>query len=427
MITNPRIAAVALVAGVAITLYLLGGFYGRQRQEASVSAGNAAHLTTALSGSERDMVSKELRTLREQLGAQADDHSQKLQALHQKIDASKRDVLLALHPAPTPQPSMPYSPHMIKVSASDTFEDLDNSPDDSWKAPRMFEAFLFHNEIELLEVRIGELYDVVEKFVVVETLVTFPGVKKTPFFEKLRLQLPPKFLAKVAHFQCEDLPGSHSWAREASARICAKRAAIAAGARRYDLLHFSDADEIARASSFARILGRTRDIMINNDKAKGLELLDAIFPIGIGMQYFAHNFLRVLLPVGMAWTTDLFFIANATTYKAARRGLKRRSDVREWGWHCSWCFPTVAGFEEKFRAYSHTETVDERNFSPENVWNCTCGEGNIFKYKGPQERTNQIIVSSGGLMPPKYLRERVHEPRFQFLFPDNVSCRIPLS
>jgi beta-1,4-mannosyl-glycoprotein beta-1,4-N-acetylglucosaminyltransferase len=40
----------------------------------------------------------------------------------------------------------------------------------------VFDAILFSNEMDMLEIRLRELYDVVDKFVIVESDHTFTGI-----------------------------------------------------------------------------------------------------------------------------------------------------------------------------------------------------------------------------------------------------------
>ncbi len=48
------------------------------------------------------------------------------------------------------------------------------------KPVKVYDAFLFSNELDILEIRLQELKDVVDKFVIIESNTTFTGVEK-PF------------------------------------------------------------------------------------------------------------------------------------------------------------------------------------------------------------------------------------------------------
>ena len=47
---------------------------------------------------------------------------------------------------------------------------------------KIFDCFIFNNEVELLEIRLNILNDVVDKFVIVEGKSTFSGKKKDSSF-----------------------------------------------------------------------------------------------------------------------------------------------------------------------------------------------------------------------------------------------------
>lgn len=297
----------------------------------------------------------------------------------------------------------------------------------SWGNPRIFEVFLFYNEIELLEIRIGELFDVVQTFILVETLETFQGARKVSHYDTMQFQLPEHFRKKVFHHKCDTLQGANAWAREQSARACMKLAVFAAGARLYDLVHLNDADEIANQPTMRRIQQRVTGVMNRRSGSASIKrrALASMFPMGITLHNHYYNFRTHNLK---DWHADLFLILNVQQFlrKAKRLG-GMKSRVPEGGWHCSWCFPTVAHFREKFLSFSHTETVDERNFAAENIWNCTCHGVNIFRYKGPSLIIVQNPLNMSIDAVPQYLKDHMHEKRFAFLLPNASTCQLPLS
>ena len=64
--------------------------------------------------------------------------------------------------------------------------------------PKVYDCVLFFNEPELLEIRLNELYDSVDKFVIVETIENFQGKLKPLYFEENR-HLFKKFEDKIIH------------------------------------------------------------------------------------------------------------------------------------------------------------------------------------------------------------------------------------
>jgi len=70
---------------------------------------------------------------------------------------------------------------------------------------KIFDCFIFFNELELLELRFMELYDVVDYFVIVEANQTHTGKPKEFIFEKNKDRYA-KYLGKVIHVKVEDCP-----------------------------------------------------------------------------------------------------------------------------------------------------------------------------------------------------------------------------
>jgi hypothetical protein len=316
----------------------------------------------------------------------------------------------------------------FNFSSSETRVTISPTGTSSWGHPRLFDAFLFYNEIELLEIRIGELFDVVESFVLVETLESFQGAPKISHYDSLQFQLPAHFRKKVFHHKCKTLAGVTAWAREQSARACMKVAIFAAGARLYDLVHFNDADEIANQPTMRKVQQRVASVMNRRGggaSASKRRTLASMFPMGITLHNHYYNFRTHNLK---DWHSDLFLILDVQQFlrKAKRLG-GMKSRVAKGGWHCSWCFPTVAQFREKFLSFSHTETIDDRNFDANNIWNCTCTGTNIFHFRGPPLIIvkNPLNISIDAV--PQYLKDHMHEPKFAFLLPEDKDCRIPLS
>ena len=52
--------------------------------------------------------------------------------------------------------------------------------------PKLFDVFLFLNELDLLDLRLKTLYSVVDYFIITEINETFSGKPKSLIFEKIR-------------------------------------------------------------------------------------------------------------------------------------------------------------------------------------------------------------------------------------------------
>lgn len=111
---------------------------------------------------------------------------------------------------------------------------------------KVYDCFPFFNELELLQVRFAELNSVVDHFVLVESLETQRGDKKSLFFAENK-HLFEKYLSKVIHVVIEERhPEMGLWQRENYQRNQILRGLKEC--RPSDIIIMSDLDEIPRAS-----------------------------------------------------------------------------------------------------------------------------------------------------------------------------------
>jgi beta-1,4-mannosyl-glycoprotein beta-1,4-N-acetylglucosaminyltransferase len=70
---------------------------------------------------------------------------------------------------------------------------------------KIYDCFLFFNELELLDLRLNLLNEVVDKFVIVESTITFSGNSKKVFFEENKNKFE-EFKDKIIHVIIDDTP-----------------------------------------------------------------------------------------------------------------------------------------------------------------------------------------------------------------------------
>ncbi|MDP1864012.1 MAG: hypothetical protein Q8K52_08915 [Thiobacillus sp.] len=155
-------------------------------------------------------------------------------------------------------------------------------------AMKIFDCFLFFNELELLELRLNVLDEIVDYFVIVESAITFQGEEKEYLFEKNRGRFA-KFEHKIIHYKVEkysldfaNLPyvadpqsrddlilnsiyehidacphfDKHKefwWGNDFYQRECIRRALAVAGPAQDDLILLSDVDEIPNPEVVGKI------------------------------------------------------------------------------------------------------------------------------------------------------------------------------
>lgn len=115
----------------------------------------------------------------------------------------------------------------------------------------IYDCFTFFNELELLELRLHELADTVDKFVLVEATQTHTNRPKPLHYWENRERFS-RFHDRIIHVAVADLPQSvDAWIPENFQRNCISRGLTQC--RPEDWILVSDVDEIPRATTVDKI------------------------------------------------------------------------------------------------------------------------------------------------------------------------------
>ncbi|NGX60073.1 MAG: hypothetical protein KR126chlam3_01235 [Chlamydiae bacterium] len=112
---------------------------------------------------------------------------------------------------------------------------------------KVYDCFTFFNELELLEIRLEELYEVVDYFVIVEGTKSFTGNDKLLFFAENK-NLFKKYENKIIHVIIDDFPQPtgdpeiDNWGREEYSHNYTLKALESC--QKDDIILISDVDEI---------------------------------------------------------------------------------------------------------------------------------------------------------------------------------------
>jgi hypothetical protein len=122
--------------------------------------------------------------------------------------------------------------------------------------PKIYDCFIFFNELELLEIKLHELYDHVDYFVLVESTKTFRGTPKPLYFAENKQKFSP-FIDKIIHVVVDDgMEAGGSWDREYYQRNQILRGLT------YclddDIILLEDLDEIVDASTLPTLIDLLR-------------------------------------------------------------------------------------------------------------------------------------------------------------------------
>jgi beta-1,4-mannosyl-glycoprotein beta-1,4-N-acetylglucosaminyltransferase len=233
----------------------------------------------------------------------------------------------------------------------------------------IYDCFTFFNELELLELRLHELADVVDKFVLVEATRTHTNKPKPLHYQENRSRFGA-FQNRIIHVVVDDLPAAkNAWVPERFQRRGIGRGL--AGCRPDDFVLVSDIDEIPRAATVAKI---SREMKFNDSFFPKLAHATLSSPLvkNIFRRKGFRRRLRLNHPFILKFEQSLF--RNFLNSKSVRppfwygtRMLHYRdySDaeeivhsgykiVKDGGWHFSY-MGGVERIREKVAAYAHQE------------------------------------------------------------------------
>jgi beta-1,4-mannosyl-glycoprotein beta-1,4-N-acetylglucosaminyltransferase len=110
----------------------------------------------------------------------------------------------------------------------------------------IYDCFPFFNELDILDIRFAELYDVVDRFIITEATLTHGGQPKPLYFQD-NLDRYGKYLNKVTHIVVDQYPAMDSWSIERHQRNQLLRGLLDCAPD--DIIIISDADEIPRGGA----------------------------------------------------------------------------------------------------------------------------------------------------------------------------------
>ena len=213
---------------------------------------------------------------------------------------------------------------------------------------KIYDCFTFFNEFDLLELRLKELYDHVDHFVLVEGNTTFTNIEKPYYFEENQQRFAP-YLDKIIHVRAQMPKHADAWANETFQRNSINDGIV--DANEDDIVIISDIDEIPRPSVV--------DSMREDADVKIWGLRTPLF-------YFKFNHMLV---TGSVYTTWIMagragVMMPADDFRRQRFALNgfplnHNADGIRLVEHAGWHFSYLGDAEfvaTKIRSFSHTET-----------------------------------------------------------------------
>lgn len=271
---------------------------------------------------------------------------------------------------------------------------------------RVYDAVIFSNELDMLEIRWRELHPYVTKFVILESNTTFTGIPKPLFFAANRARYAfaegkiahDTFSGRVANRESHEDP----FKLESEQRVAMNGLLRQSGISYGDLLIMSDTDEIPSPHTL-----------------KMLQWCDGIPPVmHLELRHYMYSF---EFPVDYgSWRATAHIYGPRTHYRHSRQTDLIFSDA---GWHCSFCFRRIRDFIFKMTAYSHADRARRKDhLSYPRIQKLICQGDDLFDML-PEEYTFQEMIKKLGPIPRS--ASAVHLPayvianaeKFKFLLP----------
>ncbi|EPS44131.1 hypothetical protein H072_1884 [Dactylellina haptotyla CBS 200.50] len=243
-----------------------------------------------------------------------------------------------------PLPNTPSRSEFLPVE--DALKFCKNRRWDIWerrsKPRKVYDLVLINTEVDWLEVRLGQMYNQVDYFVILEANLTFQDTSKPLFVQENWSRFEKYHSKMIRHtLNMEGVKFGGTWDREKFSRNAMYdqvvphlegQQAVSTG----DVILVSDVDEIPRPATLTA-------------------LRNCVFPKKLAlhsdMYYYGFQW-RKRGDWGSPHAT--YYDGNHTVLPA---DLRSGADSHLFGaaWHCSYCFSTIDEFVKKLNSFSHTE------------------------------------------------------------------------
>lgn len=246
---------------------------------------------------------------------------------------------------------------------------------------KLVDCFTFYNELDLLEMRLEEMYDIVDNFVIVEATKTFVGKEKKLFFENNK-QRYEKYMDKIIHVIVEDMPNSDNpWTLEKFQRNAIDRGISKINMEDEDIITICDVDEIPDTKTLKQL----KQDGLNSCMSLEMDF----YYYNLNCKYKGHWYHTKIIPYGI--------------YKTRRNPEmirhSRCHNIKNGGWHFSY-FGSVEFIKNKLTNFSHQEYNNE-NYNNNEIIKKKIEECSDL-FGRPSEKFEFIDIKDNHYLPEKY-------------------------
>lgn len=217
---------------------------------------------------------------------------------------------------------------------------------------KTFDCFIYNGELDILKLRLEELYAKVDTFIIAESAFTFTGQEKPLYFGKHKKELNA-FIDKIEYVSSVDKAvykinndEADTWARERHTRNLITRGLKRKGIRSQDIIFISDVDEIWRS-----------DVPVPS-------LYHKHFIVAYQQTPYYYNFNTISNEQWIGTKCIRGYVLKYTTPNAIRYVGKYvqypfTAVVANAGWHFSY-FGGFESIQRKLQSFSHQELVNDQ-------------------------------------------------------------------
>ncbi|PWN28666.1 glycosyl transferase [Jaminaea rosea] len=228
----------------------------------------------------------------------------------------------------------------------------------------LIDAVLFSTELDLLEIRLRELWDVVDQFVVVESTHTLMGDEKNLTFAANRLRFSP-WESKIAYHKYQGRPMTQK-----------DGAFTLANEMRVGVNHFIH--NVLKPPASSLLLMADVDEIPSHASLSLLKACAAPLPMHLQMRNYVYSFEWVT--DNRSWRAQLHELNDGSSYMHGKTSDNALADA---GWHCSFCFRNLWEFTFKMKGASHADRLYHRldwqsYLSPERIQRKICSGEDLF-------------------------------------------------
>ena len=254
----------------------------------------------------------------------------------------------------------------------------------------IIDAFIFYNELDILEMRLREYYDYVDVFILVEMPKTHTGKDKPLYYAENKARYS-QWASKIHYVLADGVPPITAYTDD-DLKDCKKGTWVLENYQRNGIGHalkdYPD-NSIVMISDVDEFIQR-----------EYLPLLDTILPcyingtttncsvpfISVEQEFFYYNFNSRKREYWYGTVLSYNGIAKALTPQVLRDNRCRTASLKKAGWHCSY-FMTPEGIANKLQSFTHQE------FNKEQYTNIEAIKERVSQKRDIGDRPNEDLLT----------------------------------